>query len=73
MPLYLYQCSHCQVRETRIAGLDDHLAVCQFCGQVMLRLDLDLFGPYFDQTAAGQAGPPAAMSAKNAGWRPVGT
>lgn len=72
MPRYDYQCTHCQVQETRIAGLDDHLAICQYCGQLMLRLDLDLFGPYFDQTAAGQAGPPEAMFAQTAGQRPAG-
>ena len=52
MPRYYYQCAHCQIRDTRIAGLDDDLAVCHWCGQVMLRLDLDLFGPYFGEPAA---------------------
>ncbi len=54
MPLYHYQCSHCQARETRIAGLDDHLAVCAFCRGLMLRLDLELFQPYFRPQPASQ-------------------
>jgi len=47
MPAYLYQCVHCQAQETRIGGLDDHLALCASCRNMMLRLDLDLFAPYF--------------------------
>ncbi len=53
MPAYRYQCVHCQARETRIGGLDDHLAVCASCRHVMLRLDLDLFAPYFSPSSAG--------------------
>jgi len=49
MPAYHYQCTYCQVTETRIAGLDDHLAVCARCQHLMIRLDHDLFGPYFDK------------------------
>lgn len=48
MPAYRYQCVQCQAQETRIGGLDDHVAVCDRCGHLMLRLDDDLFGPYFD-------------------------
>ena len=47
MPAYRYQCVHCQLQEIRIGGVDDHCAVCMDCGQLMLRLDLDLFRPYY--------------------------
>jgi hypothetical protein len=47
VPAYRYQCVHCQVQETRIGGEDDHCAMCVECGHLMLRLDLDYFGPYF--------------------------
>lgn len=49
MPAYLYQCVNCQVEETRIGGVDDHFAICAGCDHLMLRLNLDLFSPYFDQ------------------------
>jgi hypothetical protein len=47
VPAYRYQCVHCQVQEIRIGGVDDHCALCVDCGHLMLRLDLDFFGPYF--------------------------
>ena len=34
-------------RNQRIAGLDDHTALCVACGGLMLRLEGDLFTPYF--------------------------
>ena len=49
MPLYSYECTDCHKREPRIAGADDHTALCVACGGLMLRLDLDVFEPYFDQ------------------------
>lgn len=48
MPAYHYQCTHCQATECRIAGIDDHVAVCAHCRSLMLRLDYDLFAPYFE-------------------------
>ena len=51
MPSYLYRCLHCQTQEQRIAGLDDHLAICALCGHAMAREDVDLFAPYFDSQA----------------------
>jgi hypothetical protein len=48
MPAYHYQCVECQKREVRIGGVDDHLAICVCCGHLMLRLDHELFVPYFD-------------------------
>jgi len=48
MPAYNYWCVDCGVDDIRIAGLDDHLAVCVACGGMMLRTDDDLFAPYFE-------------------------
>jgi len=32
-----------------VAGLDDHTALCIQCGGLMLRLDEDVFQPYFEK------------------------
>ena len=48
MPLYQYQCLKCLNRDTRIGGVDDHAALCDRCGYPMIRLDNDIFAPYFD-------------------------
>ena len=48
-PLYRYHCVECHESEPRVAGLDDHTALCIQCGSLMLRLNDDLFGPYFPQ------------------------
>jgi hypothetical protein len=47
MPLYEYQCVDCSERGQRIAGIDDHVAICACCGGLMLRLEGDLFTPCF--------------------------
>jgi putative FmdB family regulatory protein len=47
MPLYDYQCVDCSAWEKMVAGLDDHVALCPQCGGLMLRLEGDLFTPYF--------------------------
>ena len=47
MPLYEYQCTDCGQREPRIGAVDDHTALCVHCGGLMLRLDEDVFTPYF--------------------------
>lgn len=47
MPAYEYQCVDCGCREKRVGGLDDHTAICMDCGSLMLRLDDDIFSPYF--------------------------
>lgn len=49
MPLYVYQCVDCGDNDQRIAGLDDAVALCTSCGGLMLRLDEDIFGPYFEE------------------------
>jgi putative FmdB family regulatory protein len=49
MPSYEYKCIHCGVEEERIGGLDDNTALCMDCGNLMLRLDEDVFRPYFEQ------------------------
>jgi len=48
MPIYEYQCVDCGGRDQRVAGCDDHTALCVHCGGLMLRLDEDVFQPYFD-------------------------
>ena len=47
MPIYSYQCVDCHTQDQRIAGLDDACARCIACGGLMLRLDEDIFQPYF--------------------------
>ncbi len=51
MPIYEYQCVDCSDRDQRVAGLDDHTALCAQCGGLMLRLDEDVFKPYFEEVA----------------------
>ncbi len=48
MPIYEYQCVDCGEQDHRVAGLDDHTALCFQCGGLMLRLDEDIFQPYFE-------------------------
>lgn len=54
MPIYYYQCVDCGARDERIAGIDDHTAICVNCGGLMLRLDGDIFQPYFPPDLEGQ-------------------
>jgi predicted nucleic acid-binding Zn ribbon protein len=49
VPAYNYQCLDCGAKDRRIAGLDDHTALCIDCGSLMLRLDQDLFAAYFQE------------------------
>ncbi|MFZ5452870.1 MAG: hypothetical protein ACOZF2_13520 [Thermodesulfobacteriota bacterium] len=49
MPLYTYQCLDCAGVDHRLAGLDDHTALCTKCRGLMLRRDEDVFKPYFDE------------------------
>ena len=49
MPLYAYQCLDCASYDTRVAGLDDHTALCVRCRGLMLRRDEDVFRPYFHE------------------------
>jgi putative FmdB family regulatory protein len=48
MPIYEYRCLDCPSQDKRVAGLDDHTALCIQCGGVMLRQDEDVFRAYFD-------------------------
>ena len=42
MPAYEYICTSCGVHDIRISGIDDHTAICDQCGQVMMRnVDVD--------------------------------
>jgi hypothetical protein len=49
MPIYGYQCLDCGGHDQRVAGLDDHTAICIDCGGLMLRLDEEIFWPYFEE------------------------
>jgi Zn finger protein HypA/HybF involved in hydrogenase expression len=49
MPIYECQCVDCLNRDQRVAGLDDHTALCTQCGGLMLRLEEDAFRSYFDE------------------------
>jgi len=51
MPIYEYQCVDCGGLDQRVAGLDDHTALCTQCGSLMLRLDEDVFQPYFEEVS----------------------
>jgi len=51
VPIYEYHCMDCGGRDQRVAGLDDHTALCTQCGGLMLRLDEDVFQPYFEEMA----------------------
>jgi predicted nucleic acid-binding Zn ribbon protein len=53
MPIYNYRCGDWSEREPRIAALDDHTALCVACGGLMLRLDVDVFQPYFEAPEVG--------------------
>ena len=52
MPIYEYQCVDCGGRDQRVAGCDDHTALCVDCGGLMLRLDEDIFRPYFEEVSS---------------------
>jgi putative FmdB family regulatory protein len=51
MPLYEYQCVDCGSHDQRVAGLDDHTAICVACRGLMLRLNEDVFEPYFEEVS----------------------
>lgn len=55
MPSYEYKCIQCGAEEERIGGLDDNTALCVECGDLMLRLNEDIFRPYFEQPAAAES------------------
>jgi putative FmdB family regulatory protein len=62
MPIYEYQCVDCGGRDQRVAGLDDHTALCTQCGSLMLRLDEDVFRPYFEEASPQSPAPLAKAS-----------
>jgi putative FmdB family regulatory protein len=63
MPSYEYKCIHCGAEEERIGGLDDNTALCMDCGNLMLRLNEDVFRPYFDQPVAAENAVPEKKAA----------
>lgn len=50
MPLYSYRCPNCHTIDKRIAGVDDHTAICIKCEGVMLRKDMDIWGPLWSES-----------------------
>jgi putative FmdB family regulatory protein len=54
MPVYDYQCVECGGRDQRVAGIDDATALCVSCGGLMLRLDEDIFQPYFREAVSSE-------------------
>lgn len=49
MPRYEYQCLDCGNRDERVTGLDDYTAICGACGGLALRIDEDIFEPFFKE------------------------
>ncbi|MEW6657397.1 MAG: FmdB family zinc ribbon protein [Thermodesulfobacteriota bacterium] len=47
MPIYQYECADCGFQDQRLAGVNDHMAICTKCKGVMVRRDLDMFESYF--------------------------
>ena len=47
MPIYEYEYVDCGCQDQRVAGIDDHTAICAECNCVMVRLDLDWFASAF--------------------------
>ena len=62
MPIYEYQCVDCGGQDQRVAGLDDHTALCTQCSGLMLRLDEDVFRPYFEEVLIQPSVHPLAKS-----------
>jgi putative FmdB family regulatory protein len=62
MPIYRYQCVDCGGQDQRVAGLDDHTALCTQCGGLMLRLDEDIFRPYFEEVSMQSSVHPLAKT-----------
>ena len=62
MPLYEYQCVDCGSRDHRVAGLDDHTAICISCEGLMLRLNEDVFQPYFEEVTESEVKDKASSS-----------
>ena len=49
MPVYNYKCLYCDNCDVSLAGLNDHMALCSQCGNVMVRLDNNCFWQFFDK------------------------
>lgn len=49
MPLYNYQCADCGTEEEILAGVDDHIALCQVCDGAMVRTDTDIWAPLWEE------------------------
>jgi putative FmdB family regulatory protein len=62
MPLYEYRCVDCGTQDQRVAGLDDNTAMCISCEGLMLRLNEDVFQPYFEEVAKPEVRDKASTS-----------
>ena len=49
MPLYEYLCMDCGETDQRVAGTDDHVAICVNCRGVILRVDMDIWAPLWEE------------------------
>lgn len=47
MALLLFKCVDCQTTDERIGAPFETTAICHECGGLMLRLDEDIFAPFF--------------------------
>jgi hypothetical protein len=72
MPVYMYQCMDCGELDQRVAGLDDQTAICVRCGSMMLRLDEDVFQPYFDNQERLTDADPRAEKGESRGEKSYG-
>lgn len=52
MPLLQFKCVDCQTVDERVSAPFEETALCAQCGGLMLRVDEDLFEPYFDRPTA---------------------
>ncbi len=52
MPIYAFQCVDCGDRDQRLVGCDDYISICSCCGGLMLRLNEDVFWPYFKEVSS---------------------
>jgi hypothetical protein len=55
----------CGGQDQRVAGLDDHTAICVECSGLMLRLDEEVFGAYFEEISTQPSDPELLPKIKN--------
>ena len=57
MPVYEYKCVDCGGQDQRVAGWDDHTAICVLCRGLMLRLDEEVSEAYFEEISIQVSAP----------------